>query len=56
MLKDKAVEIDSVSALDTRLFLKGMSVNCLVLKSILSSFKNDQTSKNKKDKHLFIQM
>lgn len=47
MLKDKAEEIDTVSALDTRLFLKGMSVNCLVLKSILSTSKNDQTSKSK---------
>lgn len=37
MLKDKAVETDTVSALEARLFLKDMSVNRLVLKSILSS-------------------
>lgn len=46
-LKDKAVEIDTESALEARLFLKGVSVNRLVLKSILSSFKNEQTLKSK---------
>lgn len=45
VLQGRAMEIDAVSVLESRLFLKGTSVCLFILQTLFSSLKNEQTLK-----------